>query len=78
MMCCREVIDLLCELVDGELTAELRHEVEAHLCECQNCVIYVETYRLTIRLSRRLEDKPLPTSLADKLLALCEEKRQQP
>lgn len=78
MIRCHELIELLCDFVGDELTVEQRHEVELHLCQCQKCVVYVETYRLTIRLSRRLEDKPLPASLADKLRALCEEKRNEP
>jgi len=77
MICCRELVELLCDLCGNELTVEQRQEVELHLCQCQKCVVYAETYRLTIRLSRCLEDKPLPQGLADKLRAVCEEKLRQ-
>jgi len=76
VICCREVVELLCDFVGGELAIEQCRELELHLCQCQKCLVYVETYRLTIRMSRCLQDKPLPPSLADKLRALCEEKRK--
>lgn len=77
MIRCREVVELLCDFLGDELTVEQRRDVELHLCQCQKCVIYIETFRLTIRLSRCLEDKPLPSSLAEKLRAICDEKLKQ-
>ena len=51
-MNCRELAELLCDFIDGDLTPEQRQHIEDHLCRCPPCVIYVETYRLTITMSR--------------------------
>jgi anti-sigma factor RsiW len=70
MISCREVVELLCDFVEGELSIEYRLLVEQHLCGCQRCVIYVETYRLTIKLSRQLPCPPLPPQVAQRVQAL--------
>ena len=73
MMTCRELANLLIEYVSGELTPEHRQLLDNHLKLCPPCVTYVETYHLTIKLTRQLPDVPLPPQLVNKLkLMLCE------
>jgi hypothetical protein len=69
-MNCRELAELLCDFIDGDLTPEQRQHIEDHLCNCRPCVIYVETYRLTITLSKKLPCKPLPPHVAERLQAV--------
>lgn len=74
---CQELADLLMDFVANELPAEHRAVVEEHLCSCQGCHVYVETYQITIQLTRRLQCQPLPDRLAQKLRAALEEMRNQ-
>lgn len=53
-MTCRELAELLMDLVADDLPPERRREADGHLCECPPCKAYVETYRLTIQMTRRL------------------------
>jgi anti-sigma factor RsiW len=76
MMTCRELVELLCDFIDGELTAEQRRHIEEHLGDCPPCVIYVETYRLTITMSRKLPTGPLPPQLAERLRAVMDAHRK--
>lgn len=72
MTCC-ELTQLLLDLVDGALTDEQRRQVEEHFRECPPCVVYVETYQITIRLSRRLPCAEMPEQLRRR----CEEMLRQ-
>jgi anti-sigma factor RsiW len=67
MITCRELAEFLIDFVAGELPPEQRARIEHHLCMCPPCVTYVETYRLTIRLTRRLPCTPLPPELEKRL-----------
>src|SRR5207302_11377675 len=51
-MTCQELTDVLLAYLDEELTPEQRQVFEEHLRLCPECVHYVETYRLTVHISR--------------------------
>jgi anti-sigma factor RsiW len=67
MITCRELAELLFDLSRGELSPEQAKHVEEHVHECCHCAAYVETYHLTIDLTRKLPRPPLPTHLVKKL-----------
>lgn len=72
MTCC-ELAHHLLDHVEGALAEDLRRQVEEHLRECPPCVVFVETYQITIRLSRRLPCADLPEHLRRR----CEEMLRQ-
>ena len=73
MFTCRDLAELLIDFVAGELSPERRQRIEQHLKKCPPCVTYIETYKLTITLTRKLPCRPLPPELEDKLrVALAE------
>jgi anti-sigma factor RsiW len=79
MITCRELAELLIDFVSGELPPEHRAHIERHLKGCPPCVAYVETYQITIQLTRRLPCAPLPPELEKRLRAVLEEMcRQKP
>jgi anti-sigma factor RsiW len=51
-MTCQELIDFLLAYLDEELAPEQRQPLEEHLRLCPECIHYVQTYRLTIHVSR--------------------------
>jgi anti-sigma factor RsiW len=76
MMNCRELVDLLLDFVAEELPEEHREQIRDHLCQCPPCVHLVETYRLTIVLTRKLPRTPLPAHLQERLrqaMAQCDQ-----
>ncbi len=68
-MNCRKVTELLIDFVDGSISAEMRAEVQRHMCGCVPCAIYLHTYSDTIRVTQALPDAPIPREFADRLLA---------
>lgn len=63
---CKELVGQLLEFLDGDLSTEQRARIETHLCGCQPCAAYVESYRLVIEVGRRLKSAPadLPPHVA--------------
>ena len=72
-MTCRELAELLCDYLDGELAAEMCGTIRAHLDCCVECVYFVESYRLTIQITRTLPSAPLPPGLLEKMQRALEE-----
>jgi anti-sigma factor RsiW len=69
---CCQLGELLFDYVSGELTDERRALLEEHLRVCPPCVVYVETYRITMRLTKCLKAAPLPPDVAQRLRAAVE------
>ena len=49
-MNCRGVVSEISNYLDGELTAALRQELEAHLAECKECELVVSQTKVTVEL----------------------------
>ncbi len=73
MITCRELVELLIDFVSGELDDDRRLRIEAHLRCCGPCEAYLETYRITIQMTRQLPPVPLPPQLVERLRAALEE-----
>ena len=50
---CQKLLSEVSELIDGTVSPELCAELEAHLKECNNCRIVVDTTRKTIDLYKK-------------------------
>jgi anti-sigma factor RsiW len=64
---CRELFGQLSDYVDGELEAAMCAQLEAHLAECPNCRVMVDTLRKTITLYRTQTPAELPSDVEDRL-----------
>jgi mycothiol system anti-sigma-R factor len=73
MITCREIVELLIDYLDGELPEDRRQHLEQHLDLCPPCLTYLETYKVTIRLTRRLPCEPPPPELLERLKKVLRE-----
>ena len=64
---CRELVERVSELIDGELDADTRAHLEQHLLICPDCVEYVREVRQTIGWAAALADPPAPATEASSL-----------
>ena len=64
---CEHYLRHLSEYVDGALSAELCHEIEAHMADCDNCRVVVNTLNKTIALYRRLPAPEMPSAVREHL-----------
>lgn len=69
MHTCKDAIDLLHAYLEGELPAEQKAALEAHLGSCEPCVDFVATYRQTPALCKKALEAKMPKDLADSLKA---------
>ena len=51
---CREVVELLNDYLENELSPSRRERVKAHLAGCDGCTMILEELRETIRLTGML------------------------
>jgi anti-sigma factor RsiW len=73
MITCRQLTEVLLEYVSGELPPEQCDHIRRHLCECPPCVAYLETYQLTMKLTRQLPAAPVPPQLLDRVRAALQQ-----
>jgi anti-sigma factor RsiW len=64
---CRKYLDSLSEYVDGELGEALCRELEAHMAECENCRVVVNTLSKTVILYRQLPAPEMPNAVKERL-----------
>jgi len=67
---CRDYLKQISDYVDGELPSEVCASLEAHLQECDNCRVVVNTLRKTIDLYHvTAENYALPEKVRTRLFA---------
>ena len=64
---CKELLSQVSEYVDGELEAALCAELEAHLADCPDCRVMVDTLRRTISLYHAQPAPDLPGDVQNRL-----------
>ena len=64
---CEQVLSQLSDYIDGELEASLCAELEAHLAECPDCRVMVDTLRKTVTLYRTQAKAALPSDVEHRL-----------
>jgi anti-sigma factor RsiW len=66
---CKQLLGSLSEYIDGELQAELCAQIEAHLQDCDNCRVVVNTFRKTVELYEQTTvPAGLPEAIRERLL----------
>lgn len=71
---CREVVEVLTDYFDGALPVAQRTALEQHLLTCEGCATYVDQLRTTIRLTGRLAEEDVPSSVMEKVLQMLTER----
>jgi anti-sigma factor RsiW len=65
---CVSGVELLMDYLEGELSAELRAAIEAHVAGCARCAAFLDSYRATPEILRRATAASLPADLAAELM----------
>lgn len=80
MITCQDFITELGNLLDQELAAEIREQLEAHLAECNTCQVLYDSTRKTLKIvtdSGSFEypepiSEPLVSKIMERVRAGCE------
>ncbi len=68
-MTCTEFLAQLDDLIDDEVTTQMRADLQDHLRGCEHCEVTLSTTRKTIQIYRSHEIYELPSSLRERLHA---------
>jgi len=66
-MPCRELVERVSDYFEGALSERDHVRLEAHLAECDDCSIYLEQLRETMRIAGRVEVDRLRPEARDAL-----------
>jgi anti-sigma factor RsiW len=67
MYTCKDSINLLQSMLDGELSPEETRHLREHLAGCAPCVDFLRTYRATPGLCRKALAQKMPQEVSAKL-----------
>jgi anti-sigma factor RsiW len=71
-MKCKDMLGALSDYIDGELEEHLCAEIEAHLRDCPDCQVMVDTLRKTVLLYRTHGQAEMPSAVISRLYAVLE------
>lgn len=60
---CTQLVELLADFVERQLTPDVHADLERHLAACPRCVTQLKTYQSTVSLLRSVRDEDLPEEL---------------
>ncbi len=66
-MNCKEVRGRMSDFLDADILERLCEELKAHLAECENCRVEVNTLQRTIELSHRIPSREVPGGVEERL-----------
>lgn len=73
-MHCHTVNQLLVDYIDGELDKVTYIELEEHLKDCAPCKKFIDTYKVTIKITKKIEPAQMPIELKERLQSFIKEK----
>ena len=74
LLTCSQFIEELSEYLDESVREGLREELEAHMAQCPNCWVMVDTTKKTLQFYKDLEPEPIPSSLHSRLMSALQAK----
>lgn len=66
-MTCTEFLAILDDIIDSQIAAETRAEIEQHMKKCSHCEVVFNTTQQTIQIYRSHEIYEFPNPLRERL-----------
>jgi anti-sigma factor RsiW len=67
VLSCQDLLAELSNLVDDDLPAAVRKELEHHLAECQTCQVLYDSMRKTLVVVTESASFPLPDGVGERI-----------
>ena len=74
MLTCKEFLQELNDYLDETVDPELRRKIEAHITQCPNCFVILDTTKKTIQVYKGVQPQTLPADVQARLLKAMERK----
>jgi len=67
LLTCKEFLQELNDYLDDAVDVELRRHIEAHITECPNCFVILDTTKKTIMVYKGMQPQVLPEDVSSRL-----------
>ena len=74
MLTCKQFLQELNDYLDPNTDAALKTRLEAHVSECPNCFVIVDTTQKTLQIYKGVEPQAIPEDVKHRLLKALERK----
>lgn len=74
MLTCKEFLQELNDFLDESIDGELRRHLEAHVSECPNCFVILDTTKRTIRVYKGMDPQTIPDDVHSRLMSALDKK----
>ena len=68
MFSCDDVRAALGDYIDGDVSPDIRRELERHLAECRTCQVLYDTTRKTLRIVTDVGSFEVPEAISERLI----------
>jgi anti-sigma factor RsiW len=72
---CQQLIDFCFDYIEGALSQDERARFAQHLGQCNDCVVFFETYRRTPELTREALATQIPAAVRDSVRSFLRSQR---
>lgn len=69
---CQQLVELLCDYLEGDLPEEEKKELDRHMRECAPCMAFLKTYKKTSQLCKSLRPEDIPREMRERLEAFLQ------
>lgn len=77
MLTCKQFLQELNDFLDETVSEDTKRHLKAHVAECPNCFVIVDTTRRTLEIYKCTEPQPIPESVKTRLWEALERKMAQ-
>jgi anti-sigma factor RsiW len=74
LLTCKEFLQELNDYLDDVVDVQLRRRIEAHITECPNCFVILDTTKKTIQVYKGMQPQTLPEEVHARLIRAVERK----
>lgn len=74
MVTCKQFLQELNDYLDESVGPDIRRELEAHVTECPNCWVIVDTTKKTLEVYKGMQPQPVPDHIKSRLMLALEKK----
>jgi len=67
LLTCKEFLQELNDYLDDAVDVKLRQHIEAHITQCPNCFVILDTTKKTIQVYKGMQPQVLPNEVNSRL-----------
>jgi len=68
VLSCEDVRAALGDYIDGDVSTDIRRELDRHLAECRTCQVLYDTTRKTLRIVTDVGSFEIPDAVSERLI----------